>query len=125
MGSVDNGGGIAKGDPMKKGKKEGSEELEKYDDYYDDLEACNDGNRRACRNSESRQQLYEDMLVEKEKKTNHNPDLIFSKLPSQCTIVHVERGECTTLPLKDRYVGALCNMMRYLYIYCNHYYGTG
>jgi hypothetical protein len=51
MGSVDNDGGIAKGDPMKKGENEGSEELEEYDDYYDDLEACDDGNRRAHRNA--------------------------------------------------------------------------
>jgi hypothetical protein len=57
MGSVHNDGGIAKGDPMKKDENEGSEELEEYDDYYDDLEACDDGNRRACRNAEFRQQL--------------------------------------------------------------------
>jgi hypothetical protein len=46
MGSVENDGGIAKGDPMKKGENEGLEELEEYDDYCDDLEACDDGNRR-------------------------------------------------------------------------------
>jgi hypothetical protein len=63
MGSVDNAGGIAKGDPMKKGENKGSEELEEYDDYYNDLEACDNGNRRACRNAEFRQHLYEDMLV--------------------------------------------------------------
>jgi hypothetical protein len=52
----------------------------------------------------------------------HNPeqtkldtDLLCSKAPSQCT----------TLPMRDRYVGALRNMMPYRYIYCNHYYGTG
>jgi hypothetical protein len=67
MGSVDSDGGIAKGDPMKKGENEGSEELEEYGDYYDDLEACDDGKRRACRNAEFCQQLYEDMLVEKKK----------------------------------------------------------
>jgi hypothetical protein len=67
MGSVDNDGGIAKGYPMKKGENEGSAELEEYDDYYDDLEACDDGNRRAHRNAEFRQQLYEDMLVEQKK----------------------------------------------------------
>jgi hypothetical protein len=72
MGSVDNDGGIAKGDPMKKGENEWLEELEEYDDYYDDLEACDHGNRRACRNAEFRQQLYEDMLVEKEKECDHH-----------------------------------------------------
>jgi hypothetical protein len=51
MGSVDNDGGMAKGDPTKKCENEGSEELEEYNNYYDDLEACNDGNRRACRNA--------------------------------------------------------------------------
>jgi hypothetical protein len=64
MGSVDNDGEIAKDDKMKKGKNEGSEELEDYDNYYHDLEACDDGNRRACHNAEFRQQFYEDMLVE-------------------------------------------------------------
>jgi hypothetical protein len=63
MGSVHNDGGIAKGDPMMKGKNEGSEE-EEYDDYYGDLEACDDDNRRAHCNAEFRQQLYADMLVE-------------------------------------------------------------
>jgi hypothetical protein len=66
MGSVHNDDGIAKGDPMMKGENEGSEE-EVYDDYYDDLEACDDDNRRAHRNAEFRQQLYEDMLVEEKK----------------------------------------------------------
>jgi hypothetical protein len=56
MGSVHNDGGIAKGDPMMKGENEGSEE-----------EACDDDNRRAHRNAEFRQQLYEDMLVEEKK----------------------------------------------------------
>jgi hypothetical protein len=66
MGSVHNNGGISKGDPMMKGENEGSEE-EEYDDYYDDLEACDDDNRRDHRNAEFRQQLYEDMLVEEKK----------------------------------------------------------
>jgi hypothetical protein len=80
MGSVDNDGGIAKGDPMKKSENEGSEELEEYDDYYDDLEACDDGNRRACRNAKFRQQLYEDMLVEKEKESDcHNAHIAVGK----------------------------------------------
>jgi hypothetical protein len=64
MGYVDNDGEITKDDKMKKSKSEGSEELEDYDDYYYDLESCDDGNRRACRNAEFRQQLYKDMLVE-------------------------------------------------------------
>jgi hypothetical protein len=72
MGSVHNDGGIAKGDPMKKGENKGSEE-EEYGDYYDDLEACDDGNRRAHHNAEFRQQLYEDMLVEQKKEFDrHN-----------------------------------------------------
>jgi hypothetical protein len=52
---------------MKKGENEGAEELEEYDDYYDDLEACDDGNRRAHRNAEFRKQLYQDMRVEQKK----------------------------------------------------------
>jgi hypothetical protein len=59
------------------------------------------------------------------KQTKQDPDLICSKSPSQCTSVHLERGECTTLPMRDRYVGDMRNVMRYRYIYCNHYYGTG
>jgi hypothetical protein len=52
---------------MKKGENEGAEELEEYDDYCDDLEACDDGNRRAHRNAEFRKQLYQDMRVEQKK----------------------------------------------------------
>jgi hypothetical protein len=65
--SVDSNGKIANEDTMNKGKKDGSEELDDYDDYYDDLEACDDGNRRAHRNDEFRQELYDDMLVEEKK----------------------------------------------------------
>jgi hypothetical protein len=64
MGSVDNNGEITKDDTMKKGKNKGSKELEEYDDYYEDLEACDDGNRRACRNAEFCQQMFEDTLLE-------------------------------------------------------------
>jgi hypothetical protein len=63
-GSVDNDGEIANENTVNKGINDGSGELEDYDDYYDDLDACDDGNRRAHRNAEFRQQLYEDMLVE-------------------------------------------------------------
>jgi hypothetical protein len=63
-GSVDNDGEIANKNTANKGKNDGSEELEHYDYYYDDLEACDDGNRRAHLNAEFRQQLYEDMMVE-------------------------------------------------------------
>jgi hypothetical protein len=50
-GSVDNDGEIVNENTVKKGKNYGSEELEHYNDYYDDLEACDDGNRRAHRNA--------------------------------------------------------------------------
>jgi hypothetical protein len=65
--SVDNNGEIANEDTMKKGKKDGSEELDDDDDYYDDLEACDDGNKRAHHNAEFRRHLYEDMLVEEKR----------------------------------------------------------
>jgi hypothetical protein len=39
--------------------------------------------------------------------TNHDPYLLCTKSPSQYTGVHVEREECTTLHMTDRYVGAL------------------
>jgi hypothetical protein len=65
--SVDNNGKIAKEDTTNKGKKDGSKELDDYDDYYNDLEACDDGNRRAHRNAEFRQELYDDMLVEEKR----------------------------------------------------------
>jgi hypothetical protein len=61
---VDNNGEIANEDTMNKGIKDGSEECDDYDDYYDDLEACDDGNRRAHRNAEFLHKLYKDMLVE-------------------------------------------------------------
>jgi hypothetical protein len=38
-----------------------------YDDYYDDLEAYDDGKIRAHRNAKFRQQLYLDMLVEEKR----------------------------------------------------------
>jgi hypothetical protein len=63
-GYVENNGKIANEDTMNKGKKDGSKKLDDYDDYYDDLDACGDGNRRAHRNAEFRQALYDDMLVE-------------------------------------------------------------
>jgi hypothetical protein len=49
---------------MNKGMVDGSEECDDYDDYYDDLESCDDGNRRAHRNAKVREQLYLDMRVE-------------------------------------------------------------
>jgi hypothetical protein len=63
-GSVENDGEIGNKNTVNKGKNDGLDKLEHYDDYYDDLEACDDGNRRAHRNAEFRQQLYENMLVE-------------------------------------------------------------
>jgi hypothetical protein len=50
---VDNNGKIANKDTMNKGKKDGSEELNDYDDYYDDPEACDDGRKRLfdCHNA--------------------------------------------------------------------------
>jgi hypothetical protein len=52
---------------MNKGIVDGSVECDDYNDYYDDLGACNDGNRRAHRNAEFHQQLYIDKLVEEKK----------------------------------------------------------
>jgi hypothetical protein len=54
--------------------------------------------------------------------TNHGPDLLCSKSPSQCTSVHVEREECTTLTMTDMYVGAL--RTKYVCTMYTVYYST-
>jgi hypothetical protein len=51
-----------------------------YDDYYDDLEACDDGKRRAHCNAKFRQQLYLDMLVEEKRMCDcHNSHIAAGK----------------------------------------------
>jgi alpha-glucuronidase len=78
-GSVDNNGEIANENTVNKGKNNRSEELEPYDDYYDNLEACDDGNIRVHRNAEFCHQLYEDMLVEDTFVDRHNSHVAAGK----------------------------------------------
>jgi hypothetical protein len=52
---------------MNKGIVDGLEECDDYDDYYGNLQACNDGRRMAHRNAEFHQKLYLDMLVEEKR----------------------------------------------------------
>jgi hypothetical protein len=78
--SVNNNREITNEDTINKGIADGSKECNDYDDYYDDLEACDDGNRRAHRNSEFRQQLYLDMLVEEKRiDDRHNAHIAAGK----------------------------------------------